>query len=92
MKRNQTKRGIAGVMVLALLVFTIAGVSAGCGQSVSGMATVPSGTASTVTTIVPEEWASSLSHIPELVPESSTAVLEIQTGPFPESSHNLLEY
>ena len=91
MKGIQTKRRIAGVMVLAMLVLTVAWVSAGCGQSVSDMAITPGGAPSPVNTAEPDAQEFSIRNIPELVPDSSTAVLGITTEPAPEYSHNLLE-
>jgi len=91
MKWNQTKRQIAGVMALALLVLTIAWIAVGCGQSASTLATTPAGTVSTITTTEPEAQETSVRNIPELIPEPSTMVLEIQTGPALKGSHNLLE-
>ena len=78
MKRTKSRRLIAGVVVLALLVLLIASVTAGCGQNQNPAA----GSA---------DWNEQASrvydmiHIPELVPDSSTA-----TESAPEYSHNLL--
>ena len=91
MNRNQTKRQIAGVMVLALLVLTVASASAGCGPNVSDIAITPGGAAGPVTTTAAEAQGLSVRHIPELVPASSTAVLGITTEPAPQYFHNLLE-
>jgi hypothetical protein len=91
MKGIQARKQIAGVIVMALLIITVAWVPAGCGRSVSDAAITPAGTVSAPTTTSAEGQEFLVRHIPELVPDSGTAVLGIQSSPTPEHSHNLLE-